>query len=823
MRTSVVSGLAFLLLISVVAATPVLAADAGCKVCMFEHDNYGGKKKCFSKNVSDLHGQGIGDEISSIKIINGQCPDLKVEVYKDKDFQGDHRTISKNESDFGDKFNDEISSLQFFPQGKGIPADAPDCGVCLFEHFNYEGASVCFSRTQDNFKDSKIKFNDKASSLRLFTKGCPNLVVTAYEDSDFQGDSNLFDGDVKSLGGKLNDKISSMQLWKGGKGKPGIDEDSECQAILYDHVGFHGQYTTVKANRNDLKELNGRVSSIKLFTEECKNLGLMLYSDKEGEGEQFEVSGDMSDLGKFNDKARSLLFVKGGIRDPKQCGICLYENWNYKGKELCLNLSVADLTDLDFNDKASSLKVHTKACPELSVMLFDMNHYLSPDMNIDEKNEKWWNYVNLLTLGQVDWEAVSDKIKKAQDDGARVVYQDVPKLDVLNDQITSVFIDPGGNLGVDPRNLLDGCGACFYKERNFVGKYRCLTRKNNKHKGQNCEESEYDCGDLCLSNGVGSVLVIKDQCPNAKIGLYAEFDFKGRELVIDETVADLAEVDMADNVKSAAINIKGKKLEVNAWENCGVCLHEDKDYKGDKVCFDKSVADLKEYHFDDKASSVGVLTSECPGMLVELFEDKDFQGDKHRLIRGSLASVGQPLDGEISSVRLYRDGGDGPWSHTKGCGFCLFKHEAYTGEWVCFNGPVDTNLGGKIAGEASSVWIDNAQCPKAKLTLYSKGGRNGDWLSLRQNIGDLGKMGFNDKARSVEFQPEALHGTHGDAGSGPSHDQTDGDDKSGPSKDQTGGGDTSGPSHDQTGGGDTSGPSHDQTGGGDKASPGQEG
>ncbi len=824
MRT--VFGFALLFLAVLMVATPALAANDRCEVCLFEHDDYGGTKKCFSGDVANLAAHGLGNEVSSLKLFKAGCPDLRVTLHKLKSQKGGEKVFTSSSEYVGDDFNDKAMSLTFERGSSGSASDAPDCGVCVYENFNYGGDYACFKNNggHTDLNDLDPKFANKISSIRFFKDQCPDLDLTIYKKKNYQGDHKVLRKNVKQMAADWNDNISSLKLWSAGNGASQADAN-DCKVCFYEHTNYAGEREC--STYSDLDALKNKASSVRLFTHGCPNLAVALYNKDDEKGAQFVVREDMPSLpADFNDKVKSIGVYESGISDPKKCGICLYENWNYKGEELCLSLSVGDLKDMDFADKASSIRFYNETCPRLSVMVFDMNYYRSADMNLELANTNWLQIVNKFTFDAVDWQNVHEKLQQKKDKGARIVFTDVPKLTTLNDEISSVLfgISEDWDMPQDPRAITEGCGVCLYQEDNFVSSFRCLVKGDNSMDGD-CDETWGD-DDLCPADRpVNSVLFITDKCPDAKLTLYTGKEYKGREVVLEDSVVDLDELDMGGgHVRSAIFHPKGKNAEVDPWKDCGVCLHALKDFEGKKVCFDKSVKDLDNYEFDNLASSVGLLTSQCPNLVVELFEKDDYKG-KSRLIKGTLGSLGQVLDDKISSVKLYKDGADGPWNHTGGCGFCLFEYEAFTGEWKCFSGDTETNLGSNMAGKASSVWVDTSKCPKGKLTLYNKSGRTGQWLSLRKSLGDMSKFLFNNKARSVEFQSVANKGSHGDEGDGPapgrsdddngpgpSHDQTDGDDKSGPSKDQTGGGDTSGPSHDQTGGGDTSGPSHDQGG-----------
>jgi len=81
----------------------------------------------------------------------------------------------------------------------------------------------------------------------------------------------------------------------------------------------------------------------------------------------------------------------------------------------------------------------------------------------------------------------------------------------------------------------------------------------------------------------------------------------------------------------------------------GICLFEHDNYRGQMVALTDAVSDLKEINFDNKTSSVIVVSSTW-----NLYEDKDFKGDKWPLHVGLYATpkLGDFNNDSISSVKL---------------------------------------------------------------------------------------------------------------------------------------------------------------------------
>ena len=92
------------------------------QVCFYEHIDYGGASVCVSASMVFVP-DGWNDQASSVRI----APDLRLEMFEHRDFQGTKLTHTGNVPNFVNlNFNDTLSSFRILPTGGAMPpAPAP--------------------------------------------------------------------------------------------------------------------------------------------------------------------------------------------------------------------------------------------------------------------------------------------------------------------------------------------------------------------------------------------------------------------------------------------------------------------------------------------------------------------------------------------------------------------------------------------------------------------------------------------------------------------------------------------------------------------------
>jgi hypothetical protein len=270
------------------------------KVIVYEHINYEGRSKEFSRGwgnsrgTSGLGGDWWNDRISSIKIIgpgysepSGTTPPRnKIVLYQDRGYGGADLELGVgNYSDLreyksglsgGNNWNDRVSSIA---AGPGVTK------VIVYEDINYEGRSREFSQTwgkpYERWDFSDGWWNDRISSIKVVGPGYsepkgkepPRDKAVFYQDDDSGGRTYLELGvgnyaDLRdyrnglSGGNTWNDRISRIAMGSG-----------ISRVIVYEHVNYEGRSKEFKQEWGKAYGgwglggdwWNDRISSIKIL------------------------------------------------------------------------------------------------------------------------------------------------------------------------------------------------------------------------------------------------------------------------------------------------------------------------------------------------------------------------------------------------------------------------------------------------------------------------------------------------------------------------------------------------------------------------------
>ncbi len=202
-------------------------------VCLYEHSNYKGWKKCYSTNKSNFVSLGINDKVSSIKV----SPGTKAELYQHINYRGYKRVYTKNTPWVGNQVNDQYSSLKI-----------SNPKVCLYQHANYKGWEKCFNTNQSNFVP--LGMNDQVSSIKV----SPGNKAVLYQHINYNGYQRVYTANTPWVGNQVNDQYSSLKI------------NPKKIVCLYQHANYKGWkkcYSTDKSNFVSLG-INDQVSSVKV-------------------------------------------------------------------------------------------------------------------------------------------------------------------------------------------------------------------------------------------------------------------------------------------------------------------------------------------------------------------------------------------------------------------------------------------------------------------------------------------------------------------------------------------------------------------------------
>lgn len=339
----------------------------GFKVTLYEHDDFKGKSKTYSSNVSCLdaewndmttsivvesvfnnggYGQNdfvtfyndsyyrgyskslrigsytgaqLGDlryNISSLKLSGN----VRVRAYiNNENMSGYYVTIDASQSYLPDNQNDKIGSLviEFYngplsnPGGNNNGNNASGNYASFFTDCNYEGNSIrLLPGYYDGQKLGMFKYG--IASMQIPS----NLRVKVFSNDNLYGQSSYLTESSNCLDYDMKNKIGSLVIeerrggWGGGGGNnPPQNNES---VIIYSDDNYRGQSATL---------LPGTYST-------------------------------MSQANGFPDNALSSLQVPAGYR------VVLYEFENFGGKSYTVTASKSGFSFSGWNDKCSSIKVY---------------------------------------------------------------------------------------------------------------------------------------------------------------------------------------------------------------------------------------------------------------------------------------------------------------------------------------------------------------------------------------------------------------------------------------------------------------------------------
>ncbi len=163
---------------------------------------------------------------------------------------------------------------------------------------------------------------------------------------------------------------------------------TRAEVVLYEHDRFTGRTLTATGAMADLRgqDFNDKASSVVIrsgrwqlcgdinFRGNCKDLG-------PGEYPSLSVMG-------FNDKLSSIRKIIGDGRSP----IELFEHIHFEGRNLGMAAAMNDMTQIDYNDKASSIVIRSgrwEVCTDIHFggrcIALDPGEY--PDLTQRELND----------------------------------------------------------------------------------------------------------------------------------------------------------------------------------------------------------------------------------------------------------------------------------------------------------------------------------------------------------------------------------------------------------------------------------------------------
>ena len=235
-----------------------------------------------------------------------------------------------------------------------------DRGLILHDNTGFTGEAVRIDSAVSSMSDAR--FNDKASSIQVLG-GSWELC----SDGNFRGRCEVVTGDVGDLRAiGLGNNISSVRPAgrRGGRGdgaggprgdRPGTGYDRGAPIVLYSQENFRGEARSFDGNVQNLSRagFNDRAESVRV------NRGVWLLCDDANFGGRCEyVDRDVSDLRRIGLRGNiSSISLSPYDQGPGEYDITLFQHDNFRGAFLGFDEEVRDLSQYNYNDTASSIRV----------------------------------------------------------------------------------------------------------------------------------------------------------------------------------------------------------------------------------------------------------------------------------------------------------------------------------------------------------------------------------------------------------------------------------------------------------------------------------
>lgn len=177
------------------------------------------------------------------------------------------------------------------------------CEAIVYQHVRYGGESM---RINGDMPSLGGRWNDRISSIRVLSGDW-----TFYQHDDYRGERIHVGRNVPDVGGSWNDRISSARCNERGGWNDGgwWGDDRGCEAIIYRDSGFRGEQRRLVGDTPWIGEhWNDRVSSIRILSGRW-----VFYGDRDFRGPVYPVRrGDQihSLEGGWNDRISSARCVR---------------------------------------------------------------------------------------------------------------------------------------------------------------------------------------------------------------------------------------------------------------------------------------------------------------------------------------------------------------------------------------------------------------------------------------------------------------------------------------------------------------------------------
>ncbi len=374
------------------------------EVCFYEGPGFRGYELCVKPGQKADLPPELNNKISSIRVLG----EAAVKVCKESNGLGSCIMVNRTMGSAG-RFDDVISSFEVGMKGTGGRfADRGPNQVCFFEGADFQGLLEC--AVPGEAKDSLPDFDNLITSIEV--KG--EARVRICEHSGYDGWCEMIERDVKRIGDRWNNAVSSYQVVMDGMdGNEGVGSSvgtvdrqqagAGGEVCFYEDPGFQGFRVCVAPGaRADLSpELDDKISSIQMWgqvrVKVCKQSnesGACLVTSRS----MYDMSGGFGDEISSFQISQEYTAARGEIGERDQ--VCFYADEGFQGLLACAD--PGDSLDLppELNNMISSISMPA----DVVVMVCDQSAYVPPCLTVAGEapflDDEWNNVISYYSVSR---------------------------------------------------------------------------------------------------------------------------------------------------------------------------------------------------------------------------------------------------------------------------------------------------------------------------------------------------------------------------------------------------------------------------------------
>lgn len=505
------------------------------------------------------------------------------------------------------------------PTGFVNPADG--CQVCLYADKNFSGQSVCITDRVPQLRQAPsgsetIDLNNKVSSVMVDRSKCEKGFAMLFDNTNLRGNERLvLRSSVADLASMTRGKNNTWDNVASSAGLINVNAP-RCEVCVYNRPNQQGAEFCTSNAISALSSVGmaNKITSVRMNTADCAGAKAWLYSNRDfqvranGTGVT-EVTSDIDDLGNgVRNTASSLYFSLDGsnpfeARASGGCRACMYDRPDQQGEYMCVNSNIPDMgnhtiggENFNFRNKATSVQFLRDDCAPNTIMELEM--FPRPDYK-----------------GKV----------------IRIFDTDVARLSRADDNTVA-----SARLGT--RDSTRMCQVCMYREVNYQGEKRCVNKDTPTFSQR-------------IDNSVSSIRLETGACADGGATIHADRNYGGSMRFVMQNIPDLrraargngnwnnhlssirfspnmaqVKADAEQAVRAALPRRSAATQRVDPATVCEVCVYRERDYKGDKQCFDGNANNFSS-RLNNSVSSIKISKGSCPRAGVIVYKNRNHGGE----------------------------------------------------------------------------------------------------------------------------------------------------------------------------------------------------